>query len=77
VSGRKVPYWNQRALSSRHSSASSGFGSFREKRAGTEKPPMSTVQYGIPESEKSSPPAICCRRAVQVEVMSPDHVAAA
>jgi len=38
---------------------------------------MSTVQYGIPESEKLSPPAICCRRAVHVEVMSPDHVAAA
>jgi hypothetical protein len=38
---------------------------------------MSTVQYGIPESEKPSPPAICCRRAVHVEVTSPDHVAAA
>ena len=38
---------------------------------------MSTVQYGIPESEKPSPAAICWRIAVQVEVTSPDHVAAA
>ena len=38
---------------------------------------MSTVQYGIPESEKLSPAGICWRSAVQVEVMSPDQVAAA
>ena len=72
-----MPNWNQRVLSSRHSSASSGRGSFREKRPGTEKPPMSIVQYGIPESEKPSPAGICWRSAVQVEVMSPDQVAAA
>ena len=68
---------NQRAFSSRHSSTSSGFGSRLEKRAGTEKPPMSIVQYGRPEIEKPRPAAICRRMALQVEVMSPDQVAAA
>ena len=38
---------------------------------------MSIVQYGMPESEKPRPAGICCRSAVQVDVMSPDHVAAA
>ena len=49
----------------------------RAKRAGTEKPPMSIVQYGTPEREKPSPEEICFRNAVQVEVTSPDHEAAA
>jgi hypothetical protein len=31
----------------------------------------------MPESEKLSPAGICCRKAVHVDVMSPDQVAAA
>ena len=75
-SGTKVPNWNQRVFSSRHSSASSGVGFLAAKRGGTEKPPMSIVQYGMPETEKPRPAGICLRSAVQVDVMSPDQTAA-
>ena len=71
-----MPNSNQRAFNSRHSSASSAVGCSVAKRAGTENPPMSMVQYGIPETDIPSPAGICSRSAVQVEVMSPDHTAA-
>jgi hypothetical protein len=38
---------------------------------------VSNVQYGIPEIAKPSPAGTCLASAVQVDVMSPDHDAAA
>src|SRR3954465_9162993 len=71
--GRKVASSNQRALSSYHSAWSAAVGEAAANRAGTAKPPPSTVQYGMPEIEKPRPAGICLAIAVQVEVMSPDQ----
>ena len=40
-------------------------------------PPVSVVQYGVPEIEKPRPAAICLRSVWKVDVMSPDHVTVA
>ena len=64
-------------FSSRHSARSAAAGEAAAKRGGTAKPPLSTVQYGMPESANDSPAGICLRNAVQVALMFPDQVAAA
>src|SRR5882724_8358739 len=75
--GKKVAYSNQRVFNSRHSALSAAVGVAAAKRGGTAKPPLSRVQYGMPDTEKPSPAGICFLSAVQVDVMSPDHDAAA
>ena len=73
-SGQNVPNWNQRAFSSRHSS--SGFRRLlvrRERGGCIVKPPVSVVQYGMPEIEKPRPAGICLRSVAQLDVMSPDQ----
>ena len=77
MSGRNVACSNQRVASSRHSTWSAAAWGLAAKRGGTANPPLSSVQYGMPDSENPSPAGICLRIAVQVAEMSPDHVAAA
>src|SRR5690349_2960562 len=75
VSGQNAPNSNQRALSSRHSSAASGVCLSAANFGGVSKPPMSVVQYGTPDSENPSPAGICALNAPQLDVMSPDQTA--
>src|SRR5512140_140432 len=77
MSGKNVANPNQRVFSSRHSSVSAADTLVAVYLAGTAKPPLSRVQYGMPEMLKPRPAGICLRMAVQVDVMSPDQVAAA
>jgi len=75
--GKNVANSNQRAFSSCHSAVSAAVGLATEKRVGTANPPLSSVQYGMPDTENPRPAGICFFIAVQVDEMSPDQVEAA
>src|ERR1700736_6781821 len=62
--GQNVPYSNQRTKSSRYA-GSSGLPMMT--------PPISVVQYGMPESAKFSPAGICRAKLSQLDSTSPDH----
>src|SRR5579871_4282792 len=63
--GENVPNWNHRTNNSRN------LGSF--KLPPEMNPPISVVQYGIPEIEKFKPAGIWRAKVVQSLSTSPDH----
>ena len=66
--GMNVANWNQRDVELAPLVAASGVRAARARSAaGTEKPPVSDVQYGMPDSAKPRPAGICLRIAVQVD----------
>src|SRR6201999_2393907 len=62
--GQNVPYSNHRTNKSRYA-GSSGFPMMN--------PPVSVVQYGIPDNEKFNPAGICRAKLSQFDSTSPDH----
>ena len=67
MTGQNVPYWNQRANTSRNAS-SSGLPPW--------KPPMSVVHHGMPAMPMCRPAANWLRKLSKLEWMSPDQTSA-